>query len=383
MRIGLPVGKPWPFDQMMASMMMVSANDAAYAFAETSAAASTDSRTSSRRPRKHLGLRDSTLGDPAGPRRRDVVQGRPVHERVRPRDRDTRNALAVPEIAKWAAMHQYSFTDPGGVAPRPRQPQQDAARRRRRLRGRDRVQDRLHRQRPSTRSSRRPTATAARSSRSCSVSSDSGYLEAASLLDAGFATPAEHHRHRRDTPAVAVSRCGVRAADQAAFAKLGTSRRMPRPRRRRRPSPDRPGAQRRRRSPATTAARTRTTAPTTPTHHSAGLLRPAQLRDRARSWCSRSSIAFRRRAVKRQRAIRLAPAAPAHQRDAQRRPTRRRRPLSPGHAHRPAGRVARAGAAGASIRPSRSGLSLRRDDGPVVRPTRASRRRRWGARSDR
>src|SRR5437016_170626 len=30
MRIGLPVGKPWPFDEMMASMMMVSANDAAY-----------------------------------------------------------------------------------------------------------------------------------------------------------------------------------------------------------------------------------------------------------------------------------------------------------------------------------------------------------------
>ena len=35
MRIGLPVGKPWPFDQMMASMMMVSANDAAYTIAST------------------------------------------------------------------------------------------------------------------------------------------------------------------------------------------------------------------------------------------------------------------------------------------------------------------------------------------------------------
>ena len=37
MRIGLPVNKPWPFDQMMASMMMVSANDAAYAIAERTA----------------------------------------------------------------------------------------------------------------------------------------------------------------------------------------------------------------------------------------------------------------------------------------------------------------------------------------------------------
>src|SRR5262249_49053222 len=35
MRIGLDAGKPWPLDQMLASMMMVSANDAAYALADT------------------------------------------------------------------------------------------------------------------------------------------------------------------------------------------------------------------------------------------------------------------------------------------------------------------------------------------------------------
>ena len=38
--IGMKAGQQWPFDQALASMMMVSANDAAYAIAETVAAAS-------------------------------------------------------------------------------------------------------------------------------------------------------------------------------------------------------------------------------------------------------------------------------------------------------------------------------------------------------
>ena len=162
MRIGLPVDKPWPFDQMMASMMMVSANDAAYAFAE-------HRRRESRRVRgrispataKQLGLQDSTLGDPAGLDDTTSYKGGPYMSAY-----DlaiaTRNALAVPEIAKWAATHEYSVRRSVRRAPRSRQPQQDAAGRRRRLPRRDRVQDRLHRRRPSTRSSRSRPATAAR-----------------------------------------------------------------------------------------------------------------------------------------------------------------------------------------------------------------------------
>ena len=40
--IGIKAGQPWPFDQAMASMMMVSANDAAYTIAETVGGGSID-----------------------------------------------------------------------------------------------------------------------------------------------------------------------------------------------------------------------------------------------------------------------------------------------------------------------------------------------------
>ena len=190
MRIGLPVGKPWPLDQMMASMMMVSANDAAYAIAEhASAAASTASPPTSNatahatRPARQHARRSRR------PRRRDVVQGRPDHERVRPRDRDPQRADGARDREVGGDARTTTFTDPTGVAAPPREPQQDAAGRRRRLPGRDRLQDRVHEPVAAharrDRDPQRPHAA----SRSVLGVPDSGYREAASLLDAGFATP--------------------------------------------------------------------------------------------------------------------------------------------------------------------------------------------------
>src|SRR5262249_61834530 len=63
---------------------------------------------------KRLGLKDSTLNDPAGLDTAPSYQGGPMMSAY-----DlaiaARDALSVPAIAKWAATPTYEFTDPQGV----------------------------------------------------------------------------------------------------------------------------------------------------------------------------------------------------------------------------------------------------------------------------
>jgi hypothetical protein len=61
MCIGLKPGQNWPFDQAMASMMMVSANDAAYAIAETVGAAIPRFAGDLNATAKRYGMQDSTF----------------------------------------------------------------------------------------------------------------------------------------------------------------------------------------------------------------------------------------------------------------------------------------------------------------------------------
>ncbi len=304
MRIGLPVNQAWPFDQMMASMLMVSANDAAYAFANTVGGGSLDKFAADLyATAKQLGLQDSTLGDPAGLDDTTSYKGGPYMSAF-----DlaiaTRNALTVPEIAKWATTHRYSFTDPSGT-------HHDLVNHNKMLPGggvdypgaigfktgyTERAQHAL-------------VAVANRNGRTLIAvvlgASDAGYAEAASLLDAGFAEAAHSPGIGVTLPPVKVSRYSVRATDQASFAKLGTSANVVA-------------------SPVITvpavvpvlnkeplAAVTTTTVPAsaaaahTPTHHSSG---PFSLRNFAIVLILLLGVvvAFRRRAVKRQRAMRLA-----------------------------------------------------------------------------
>src|SRR6201999_415669 len=66
MKIGMQTGTKWSFNDTMASLMMVSANDAAYALAESVGGSikgfADDMNTMARR----YGMKDSTFGDPAG-----------------------------------------------------------------------------------------------------------------------------------------------------------------------------------------------------------------------------------------------------------------------------------------------------------------------------
>jgi serine-type D-Ala-D-Ala carboxypeptidase (penicillin-binding protein 5/6) len=303
MRIGLPVGKPWPFDQMMAAMMMVSANDAAYAIADTVGGSLDGFANAMAMTARRLGLRDSTLGDPAGLDDETSYKGGPFMSAY-----DlaiaTRNALAVPEIAKWAGMHEYSFVDPSGV-------QHQLVNHNKMLPGGgvNAYPGAIGFKTGFTsRSQHTLVAVATRNGRTLIAvilgAPDAGYLEAASLLDAGFATSPNDRGTGETLPAVAVSRCSDRAADQTGFAKLGTASTT---------HSNTPTAVTIPRvipvinaNPlAATASAHPRTATTSSTHDSPGPLRPRNLAI-VLMLALAVVIAFRRRAVKRQRAQRLA-----------------------------------------------------------------------------
>ena len=95
--------------------MMVSANDAAYSIANTVGHGSLDAFAADlNSTAKRLGMRDSTFGDPAGLDDGTSYKGGPFTSAY-----DlaiaARNALTVPAIAKWAALHEYQFVDNGGT----------------------------------------------------------------------------------------------------------------------------------------------------------------------------------------------------------------------------------------------------------------------------
>ena len=156
---------------------------------------------------------------------------------------------------------------PDGRATSARQPQQDAAGRRRRLPRCDRVQDRLHQPVAAHarrgRDPQRPHADRGRARRPRLGLRGSRLAARRRLRDA----PRPPRAPARRCPPVAVSRCADRAADQAAFAELGHDRqardvvdrdgpgfdpgarrtapsRPRRPPRRRQPPPARPAARR-------------------------------------------------------------------------------------------------------------------------------------------
>jgi D-alanyl-D-alanine carboxypeptidase len=304
MRIGLPVDKPWPFDQMMASMLMVSANDAAYAFANTVGGSLDGFATDLTATAKQLGLKDSTLGDPAGLDDSTSYKGGPYMSAY-----DlaiaTRNALTVPEIAKWAAMHQHSFVDPSGV-------HHDLINHNKMLPGGgDDYLGAIGFKTGFTNQAQHAlVAVATRNGRTLIAvvlgASDSGYAEAASLLDAGFATAPDATGTGVVLPPVKISRCADRAADQVAFAKLGSEAFTG--------GTDAAGTGSGVTIPAQipvfnqsplVAAAAHPTTSNTAAHHSPGPLRPRNL-IAVMLVLAAVAVALRRRAVKRQRAIRLA-----------------------------------------------------------------------------
>ena len=301
MRIGFAPGKPWPLDQMLASMMMVSANDAAYAIANTIGKGSLDTFAADlNATARRLGMKDSTLNDPAGLDDETSFRGGPMMSAY-----DlaiaTRNAMTVPDIAKWAGMHEYSFVDPSGVSHR--------------LLNHNHMLPGGGNDYPgatgfktgfTSRSQHTLVAVASRNGRTLIAVvlgvPDAGYAEAASLLDAGFGMPANAPGTGETLPKVAVSPCADRAADQLAFAGLAMT--------------STPTS-----TPAVTvessipvfdsspvaAATTSSTsaAATASSHHAPGLLRTRNI-VALLLLVGAALFLLRRRAVKRQRSMRLA-----------------------------------------------------------------------------
>ena len=111
MKIGMVEGEQWALDQVLHSLMMVSANDAAYALAETAsgglAAFAADMNAAAAR----YGMVDSTFADPAG---FDGAEGFNGGSRVSAHDLAiaARNYLSVPELTAMVALREYRFDGP-------------------------------------------------------------------------------------------------------------------------------------------------------------------------------------------------------------------------------------------------------------------------------
>jgi D-alanyl-D-alanine carboxypeptidase (penicillin-binding protein 5/6) len=218
-RIGFHNGQTWPLNEMLAALMMVSANDAAYSIAHTIGGSLPAFATDLNELARRLGARDSVLGDPAGLDDKTSYKGGPVTSAY-DLSIAARNALSVPEISRWASMQSYQFTDPQGVH-----------------HNLDNHNKMLQQGSPyyflgmtgfktgfTQRAQHTFVGTATRDGRSLIVvimgAVTPGYVEAKSLLDAGFATnPATNAGPT--LPPTSVSLYSTRETDRNGFVNLG------------------------------------------------------------------------------------------------------------------------------------------------------------------
>jgi D-alanyl-D-alanine carboxypeptidase (penicillin-binding protein 5/6) len=117
MKIDMREGSTWTLDETLASLLVVSANDAAYALAENAGGDLAHFAAMATAIGHRLGLRDTTFKDPAG---LDGAQGFGGGTTSSAYDLAivARNALAVPAIADLASKVTVDFTDPNGVGRR-------------------------------------------------------------------------------------------------------------------------------------------------------------------------------------------------------------------------------------------------------------------------
>lgn len=111
-KISMKQGERWKFSDALASLMVVSANDAAYAIAESTSGSVAAFAKAEAETGRQLGLRDSTFADPAG--LDNSTAGGPLMSAYDIAV-STRNALRIPVLAHLAAAPSVSFTGPDGV----------------------------------------------------------------------------------------------------------------------------------------------------------------------------------------------------------------------------------------------------------------------------
>jgi D-alanyl-D-alanine carboxypeptidase (penicillin-binding protein 5/6) len=112
-KISMKQGERWKFSDALASLMVVSANDAAYAIAESTSGSVAAFAKAEAETGRQLGLRDSTFADPAGLDNGTAFRG-PLMSAYDIAV-STRNALRIPVLAHLAAAPSVSFTGPDGV----------------------------------------------------------------------------------------------------------------------------------------------------------------------------------------------------------------------------------------------------------------------------
>jgi D-alanyl-D-alanine carboxypeptidase (penicillin-binding protein 5/6) len=291
MCIGLTPGQSWPFDQAMASMMMVSANDAAYAIAETAGGSIPGFAAELNATAKRYGMQDSTFGDPAGLDDTTSFQGGP---RMSAYDLAiaARNALTVPAIAQRASTRTYQFTDVAGKAHTLTNHNKFLPGATFGYAGANGFKTGY-----TQRAAHTLVATANRNGRQLIVvilgAVDGGYTWAASLLEQEFKTPPDTKGTGIRLPPVGVSPYGTRIAQRDGFVQLarGTT-----------PAPETPATAKASSSEHVAAA---TTTKAVTTHKSGGLLTLSNFLLFVVILLF-VAVLLRRRAVKRQRARRLA-----------------------------------------------------------------------------
>jgi D-alanyl-D-alanine carboxypeptidase len=219
-KIGFDATAKWTLEQMLAALMMVSANDAAYALAKATAngdlnAFATQATATARR----YGMKETTLNDPSGLDNAESFMGGP---RMSAYDLAiaTRNALAVPELAKWAALPVFDFTDPQGIP-------HHFVNHNRMLAGGAFAYDGMtgFKTGYTDRAGQTFVGTATRNGRTLIAvvlgSPASPYVPAAALLDAAFAMPVNAPGTGETLPDIKVSLFADRAGDLKAFRDLG------------------------------------------------------------------------------------------------------------------------------------------------------------------
>ncbi|MCU1459694.1 MAG: D-alanyl-D-alanine carboxypeptidase [Actinomycetia bacterium] len=114
MKIGMHTGEQWKASDVFESLMLVSANDAAYALAEKAGGTVTNFAVETNAYAKALGMRDTTFKDPAGLDDSSATLGGSTTSAY-----DlaiaARNVLAVPALAEMAKQQTFKFTGPDGV----------------------------------------------------------------------------------------------------------------------------------------------------------------------------------------------------------------------------------------------------------------------------
>lgn len=113
MRIGMEAGQVWELEHALHALLMVSANDAAYAMAEAAAGGLQQFAELAQRTAERLGMKDSQWLDPAG---FDGEEGFGGGTKTSAQDLAiiARNALEVPEIAAIVAKPTYEFVGGDG-----------------------------------------------------------------------------------------------------------------------------------------------------------------------------------------------------------------------------------------------------------------------------